>query len=461
MKDPLISLALPIKNGLPSLRLAIEALQRQTYHNFEVVVQDGGSTDGSLEYLRSIELPNLEIVSQADTGHGQAFNRAWARCHGQLVCMLACDEFLEDIALETFVAWHNEHPNAAYVYGQSRLWKNDKEIHSVVKSGKYDLLKLLMAEYCPPAGAGFYNRQVVGTDFYFDEQLKTCPDFDLFIRLGLRFGPLQIIEKDQILFNSIRDRSDTTFRPQSYDQIVQDKLYILNRFFVSQGNSRLNRHLHNASISSTYCWLASLVLEILGETSQCYKYIIEAAKYDPGSGKVAKLVGQTRGLVLDSDTGQVLPRRIIQSEYPPSTSFRLEGAINISAAQTDKLWGGASIIEDGSAIRILTDRSPWSYAAQVPIQLNSDFTHGGWYWLDLNIIVKQGQVGVGILTQTKDLKGERLISSGSPSSRLVFPIFRTDLALLIRNGSLADQSIVDLIEARVYGMPSSPTDAAT
>jgi glycosyltransferase involved in cell wall biosynthesis len=461
MKEPLISLALPIKNGLPSLRLAIEALQRQTYRNFEVVVQDGGSTDGSLEYLHSIELPNLEIVSQADTGHGQAFNRAWGRCHGPLVCMLACDEFLEDIALETFVAWHNEHPNAAYVYGQSRLWKNEKEIHSVVKSGKYDLLKLLMAEYCPPAGAGFYNRQVVGADFYFDEQLKTCPDFDLFIWLGLRFGPLQIIEKEKILFNSIRDRSDTTFRPQSYDQIVQDKLYILNRFFVSQGNSRLNRHLHNVSISSTYCWLASLVLEIVGETSQCYKYIIEAAKHDPGSSKVAKLVAQTRGLVLDTDTGQVLTRRMIQPEFPPPTAIKLEQAIDLSTAQTDKSWGGASINEDGSAIRILTDRSSWSYAAQIPIQLNYDFTHGGWYWLDINIIVKAGQVGIAILTQTKDLKCERLISSGSPSSRLVFPIFRTDLALLIRNGSLADQSIVDLIEARIYGMPSSPPDAAT
>jgi glycosyltransferase involved in cell wall biosynthesis len=455
MTDPLISLALPIKNGLPSLRRAIEALQRQTYRNFELIVQDGGSTDGSLDYLRAIELPNVDIVSEHDSGHGQAFNRAWARCRGPLACMLACDEFLEDNALETFVGWYNEHPNAAYCYGGSRLWKNEGEIHSVVRSGKYDFLKLLLSEYCPPAGAGFYNKKVIGADFYYDEGLKTCPDFDFFLRLGLRFGSLEILEKDEILFNSIRDRSETTFRPESYDQIAQDKLYVLNRFFVRQGNSRLNQYLQRLSISSTYCWLASLVLEVAGETPQFYKYVIEAAKANPGSDKVAQLVAQTRGLIIHPDTGQVLTRRRMPPDHPPQSAIKLEGAIDLFTAHSEKTWRGADTMRDGSTIRIITDSAPWSYAAQVPLHLTEDFTHGGWYWLDLSLEVQSGQAGIAILTRGGQLKGERLLSSGNSRTRLTFPLLRSDVALLIRNGSLAESSVVDLLDAQVYGMPVS------
>jgi glycosyltransferase involved in cell wall biosynthesis len=459
MNQPLISLALPIKNGLPTLKRAIEALQRQTYRNFELVVQDAGSMDGSLEYLRTIDLPHIDIVSQPDTGHGQAFNRAWARCRGTLACMLACDEFLEDNALEAYVKWHYEHPNAAYCYGRSRLWKNETEVHSIVRSGPFDFLKLLIGEYCPPAGAGVYNREVIASDFFYDENLKTCPDFDFFIRLGLRFGRLEIIEKEAVVFNSIRDRSFTTFRPESYDQIAQDKLYILDRFFVTQGNSRLNQHLRKLCYSGMYCWLSALLWEISGETPQLYKYIIEAAKYNPGSSKVAHLVAQTRGLVIDPETGQVLPPKTIQPEYPPDSAATLNGVVDILTAHTEEVWGAAKTERHGSGVRVVTDTAPWSYAAMIPIRGKTDFKSGGWYWLEILLEVQAGQIGLAVATRARELKGERLVSAGSSKVRLIFPLDTSDAALMVRNGSMAEQSVVDLFDARVYGMAISDVAA--
>ena len=92
--DPLISLVLPVKNGLPHIQTTIAALHRQTYRNFELVVQDGGSTDGTLAYLNSITgLPRVEIVSQPDTGIGQAYNRGIVRSRGELLCLIASDEY--------------------------------------------------------------------------------------------------------------------------------------------------------------------------------------------------------------------------------------------------------------------------------------------------------------------------------------------------------------------------------
>src|SRR5436190_13191806 len=89
--QPLISVALPVKNGMPHLVHAIESLTRQTYQKFELIVQDSASTDGSVEYIRSVkELPAVEIVSEPDQGVVEGFNRAYMRCRGDFVHSFAC-----------------------------------------------------------------------------------------------------------------------------------------------------------------------------------------------------------------------------------------------------------------------------------------------------------------------------------------------------------------------------------
>jgi len=454
-EEPLISLALPIKNGLPGLKRVIEALRKQTYKNFELLVQDGGSTDGSLEYLRAADLPRMEILTQTDTGHGQAYNRVWARCRGPICCMLACDEYLESNALQLYVKWYKEHSGAAYCYGYSRLWKDESEVHSISRAGPFNFLKLLLSEYSPPAGAGFYNRKVIGSDFYYDENLKTCPDFDFFIRLGLRFGPLQIVEKNDIVFNSIRNQSMTTFRPQSFDQIAQDKIFIIDRFFVSQGNSRFNQFLRSQAYAGMYCWLASLLYEIVGETEQFCKYVMEAGKHAPGSDRVAKLVAQSRSLAIDNASGQVLTRRQVQPAHPPRGAAKL--VLNLAEAHSDTSWGNAQATPSGSRLRVVTDEAPWSYAAALPLRVASEFVHEAWYWLEVGVDVHAGQVGIGVLGSEHELKWERLVSAEDRRTRVVIVVTPAEVSLIVRNGSLGGPSVVDLLDAHIWAMeiPSS------
>src|SRR5256885_16146944 len=108
---PLISLLLPVKNGLPHLRTTIDAVWRQTYQDYELIIQDGGSTDGTLDYLHTLRgMPNVAIASAPDCGIGQAYNRALTRSSGDLVCFIAADEYLEDDSLERGVAWSHQYP---------------------------------------------------------------------------------------------------------------------------------------------------------------------------------------------------------------------------------------------------------------------------------------------------------------------------------------------------------------
>ena len=99
--DPLVSIILCVRNGLPHVRDAVESVLSLTYKNYELIVQDGASTDGTLEYLRSIQgLSAVAIVSEPDTGIGQGFNRALRRCTGDVVGSVDADNVLRKDALD-------------------------------------------------------------------------------------------------------------------------------------------------------------------------------------------------------------------------------------------------------------------------------------------------------------------------------------------------------------------------
>src|SRR5262245_22893695 len=122
MNQPLVSLVLCVLDGMPYLPEAVESVRAQTYPNLELIVQDGCSTDGSLEYLRSLDgLPGLQLVSEPDRGIGEAYNRAYARCRGDIVGSIDADNLLDPNAVTTAVALFESHPDAVAIYGAVRM----------------------------------------------------------------------------------------------------------------------------------------------------------------------------------------------------------------------------------------------------------------------------------------------------------------------------------------------------
>ena len=122
---PRVSLVLTVKNGMPYLPEAIDSLRAQRHRDFELIVQDGGSTDGTLPYLRGISDFPISIVSEPDSGIGEARSRAYARCRTDLVGSIDADNLLGPDALSTAVAIFRQHPEAAAVYGAVEMINPD------------------------------------------------------------------------------------------------------------------------------------------------------------------------------------------------------------------------------------------------------------------------------------------------------------------------------------------------
>src|SRR5689334_4908996 len=109
-QSPLVSFVLPTKNSMPHVRRTVEAVLDQGYDNYELVVQDGVSTDGTLDYFRQMASNSvgdrLRLRSEPDSGIGQAYNRGLQRSRGDLIWFLASDEQLQPNALDRALTWY-------------------------------------------------------------------------------------------------------------------------------------------------------------------------------------------------------------------------------------------------------------------------------------------------------------------------------------------------------------------
>ena len=95
VKDPLVSIVIPVKNGMPFIKDCVESVLKSTYKNFEIVVSDDGSTDGTKEYLASLDHPAVVVISPPrPLGIGAHWNFVSERAAGDYFKLLCADDTL-------------------------------------------------------------------------------------------------------------------------------------------------------------------------------------------------------------------------------------------------------------------------------------------------------------------------------------------------------------------------------
>src|SRR5882672_4397689 len=92
-----VSVLMPVFNGEKYLGAAVESILAQTYPDFELVILDDGSTDGSLRMLRQFHRgdPRIRIISREHLGFDETANQLIGLAQGEYVALMAQD----DIAL--------------------------------------------------------------------------------------------------------------------------------------------------------------------------------------------------------------------------------------------------------------------------------------------------------------------------------------------------------------------------
>lgn len=95
MDSPKVSVLIPCYNAGKYVGETLESVFRQTWPNIEVIVVDDGSTDRSVEVIRSFARPNLRLIEQINRGAAVARNTCCAHATGDFVQYLDADDLIE------------------------------------------------------------------------------------------------------------------------------------------------------------------------------------------------------------------------------------------------------------------------------------------------------------------------------------------------------------------------------
>ena len=179
---PTISIVTPSLQQGRFIERTIWSVVSQGYPALEYVVQDGGSTDGTLQLLQRFGDHLSHWVSEPDGGHADAVNRGFDKTTGEVMGWLNSDDLLLPGALACVGAYFAAHPEIDVVYGNRLLIdENDGEIGAWILP-EHDDLALTLADFVPQETL-FWRRRIWDTvGSALDESYSYALDWDLLLR---------------------------------------------------------------------------------------------------------------------------------------------------------------------------------------------------------------------------------------------------------------------------------------
>ncbi len=177
--NPKISIIMPSYNQGAYLEEAIRSVLNQNYPNKELIVIDGGSTDNSVEILKSYGPQLAYWVSEPDRGQSHALNKALQKATGEIIGWLNSDDYYLPGAFRRIVRAFRQNQNAVLVHGNRILVDYKSRVVGWSAMAAYD-----------PASSGYtissetaFWKKTAGDSLSFDENLRFAMDFSFFCRL--------------------------------------------------------------------------------------------------------------------------------------------------------------------------------------------------------------------------------------------------------------------------------------
>ena len=196
--NPLFSVIVPLYYKQAYIVETIKSIINQSCQDFELIVVDDCSTDDSLSLVKSLQIPNIQIIShKTNKGLSATRNTGSRQAKGKLITMIDADDSWRYDFLSSISEMVVNFPKASiFGTGFNEIYSNGKKIWAKPKLPLYKEnarfivndffeISLVMSLYCMSSVA--YKRNVIEEVGGFDEDIMYSEDIDFYIKINLNY----------------------------------------------------------------------------------------------------------------------------------------------------------------------------------------------------------------------------------------------------------------------------------
>jgi cellulose synthase/poly-beta-1,6-N-acetylglucosamine synthase-like glycosyltransferase len=215
---PDVSVILAVRNGGADLPKAMDTIFAQTFANFELIVVDNGSTDGTAAFLKTIDDPRLRAFYRSQPGLAGALNCGIANARGRYIARQDHDDWALPSRIEHQVRFLDAHPEHALVGTRAEIWVGDNPSHRYHDHPADDAalrFELLFNNPFVHSSVMIRKSALDEVGLYTTDPARQPPeDYELWSRLARRFRVANLPERLTIyreVPNSISRAGDNPF----------------------------------------------------------------------------------------------------------------------------------------------------------------------------------------------------------------------------------------------------------
>ncbi|CAD5937901.1 glycosyltransferase [Planktothrix agardhii] len=275
----LISVIIPVFNGEKTIQDTIKSVLSQTVTDFELIVINDGSTDGTLEIIQKITDARLKVFSYPNANQATSRNRGLEKATSEYIAFLDADDLWTPDKLESQMDALERYPNAALAYSWTNcIDESDQFLHSGTRANFSGNVyqTLLLADFISNGSNALVRKQALDEVGNFNVLLPPAEDWDLWLRLACRY-PFVVVPKPQVLYRQSRQSSSSNLVKQEAAM-----LKVIEKAFNEAPDAF--KPLQSISLGNTYKYLMFKSLQAQPSQTTALmtiKFLKTAIHHDP------------------------------------------------------------------------------------------------------------------------------------------------------------------------------------